>query len=236
MCRSVPTLPVAALAAMCCITTACSKRSTPTAIAPIVLDSGGTRTGATVWDFAGLAGGDGPQGSPTIFTIAGEGAIIASVYAKESNPGFQVWSKGFNDPPLSYERGLGVCGNYGTGGNCGNASPAGEDEIGDVFPDSAGNLTVVPSLYLNFTGLAAGLVVDSVTLGSLQIGEGYSISSSTDGTTYTLMVAGARTTGTSDILAFAVPAATRYLRFDQGPGGAGNNYIVETVLVTLPKP
>jgi len=237
MLRSPPALPAVALAAICCAFSACGDKTTPTGVTTDASNSEVQREGTTIWDFAALAGSpDGPQGNPKVFTIVGQGAVVASVSATESNPGFQVWSKGFSVPPLSDERGLGLCGNYGTGGNCGNASPGGEDEIGDFFPDSAGNLTVVPSLLLDFTGLATGSVVDSVTLGSLQLKEGYLISSSTDGSTFTVVLSGANSSGSGAVYAFAIPAGAKYLRFAQGAGGAGNNYVVESVRVTWPKP
>lgn len=237
MCRSPSITRVAVLAAMCCAMSACTQKSTPTAsTAPVVPTPNGALPGTTTWDFALLSGPDGPHGNPAIFTIPGQGSIIATVVESESNPGFQVWSKGFLDAPLSDERGLGFCGNYGTGGTCGNASPTGSEEVGDMFPDSTGNVTLTPSLILNFTGLAAGSVVDSVTLGSLGFGEGYSMSWSADGVTYSVMASGARTTGTSDVVAFPVHAGANYLRFDQGTGIPGSDYVVETVHVTLPKP
>jgi hypothetical protein len=235
MLRSPPALPAAVLAMMCCAFSACGSRTTPTGTT-IVTNSNGALPGTTTWDFALLAGPDGPQGNPKIFTIAGQGSIIATVVEAASNPGFQVWSKGFNDAPLSEERGLGICGNYGTGGTCGSVGTAASDEVGDTFPDSAGNLTLAPSLVLNFTGLATGSVVDSVTLGSLGLGEGYSMFWSADGVSYTQLVRGARTTGTSNVVAFPVQAGVNYLRFDQGPGIAASDYVIVTVHVTLPKP
>jgi hypothetical protein len=234
MSRSAITLSAAALAAMCCVMSACSSRSTPTGTT-VIPSSNGALPGTTTWDFALLSGPDGPHGNPAVFTIPGQGSIIATVVESESNPGFQVWSKGFNDAPLSEERGLGICGNYGTGGICGNASGMGSEEVGDMFPDSAGNVTLSPSLVLNFTGLAAGSVVDSVTLGSLGLGEGYSMSSSADGVTYSVMAKATRTTGTSNVVAFPVRAGTNYLRFDQGAGIVGSDYVVVTVHVMLPK-
>jgi hypothetical protein len=235
MLRSPPALSASVLAAMCCMLAACGSPATPTGNTSNGASSNGALPGTTTWDFALLAGPDGPQGNPKIFTLPGQGAIIATVIEAASNPGFQVWSKGFNDPPLSPERGLGICGDYGTGGICGSVGPAASDEIGDTFPDSAGNLTLTPSMVLNFTGLSAGSVVDSVTLGSLEFGEGYSVLWSADGVTYTQMVRAARVTGTSNVVAFPVPAGVNYLRFDQGPGIAVSDYVVVTVHVVLPK-
>jgi hypothetical protein len=233
MFRSPSVLPRAVFIAVCCAIAACGSRSTPTGARP---GSNGALPGTTTWDFALLAGPDGPQGNPKTFTIPGQGSIIATVVEAESNPGFQVWSKGFNDAPLSDERGLGICGDYGTGGICGSVGPSASNEIGDTFPDSAGNLTLTPSLVLNFTGLTTGSVVDSVTLGSLEFGEGYSMLWSADGVTYTQLARAARTTGTSNVVAFHIQPGVNYLRFDQGPGSAVSDYVVVTVHVVLPKP
>lgn len=234
MLRSPPAFPAAALAVMCCVLSACGDRTTPTG-ATTGVASNGALPGTTTWDFALLAGPDGPQGNPKIFTLPGQGSIIATVVESASNPGFQVWSKGFNDAPLSDERGLGICGNYGTGGNCGSVGAAASDEVGDTFPDSAGNLTLEPSLILDFTGLSAGSVVDSVTLGSLEFGEGYSMLWSADGVTYTQLARAARTTGTSNVVAFPVQPGVSYLRFERGPGSPVSDYVVVTVHVVLPK-
>jgi hypothetical protein len=228
---------LAAIAA-CCALSACSDRFAPTsitsdsAVPTISRAMGGGGSTTTTWDFVALAGTDGPLGSPKTFTISGQGSIVASASASAPNPGFQVYSKGFEDAPLSDERGLGICGNYGINGACGSASPGGDDEIGDTYPDASGNQTVVPSLYLDFTGLVSGSVVDSVTLSSVQNTEGYSVSSSVDGSTWTLVASGTGSSTTSAVVALAVPSSTKYLRFDRGPGGAGNNYIVATVTVT----
>ena len=230
-------MPAAIFASTCCVVAACGERSTPTGTTatPVVTSPSAPSPQTSTWDFALLAGSDGPHGNPAVFTIPGQGSIIATVIDSEPNPGFQVWSKGILDPPLSDERGLGLCGNYGIGGACGNASPTGSDEIGDVFPDSAGNLTLTPSLVLNFTGLAAGSVVDSVTLGSVGPGEGYSMSWSADGVSYSPMVSGVRSGGPGEVVSFPVHAGANYIRFDQGAGIPGSNYVVETVHVILPK-
>src|SRR5665213_2319493 len=106
--RSPPALPAAALAVMCCVLAACGSRATPTGTTSGVTNSNGALPGTTTWDFTLLAGPDGPQGNPKIFTLPGQGSIIATVVESEPNPGFQVWSKGFNDAPLSDERGLGI--------------------------------------------------------------------------------------------------------------------------------
>ena len=146
----------------------------------------------------------------------------------------QVYSKIYDQggSAYAYERGLGICGDYGQGGACIGGD---DEEIGDAFWDSAGNQDLYPSLLLNLTGLAAGSVVDSVTLSSLQTNTTYSISWSSDGSNYALMVAGTDTSTTNDNLTLAVPAGAQYLRFDVGAGTAEwNNYLVQSVTVTTP--
>jgi hypothetical protein len=216
---------------------ACTDKSTAVVSGPVAAATARpsfnltTTSTTTTWDFVQLSGGDGPQGSPKTYTIAGQGSIVASASATAPNPGFQVYSKGFEDAPMTNERGLGICGNYGTGGACGSASPGGDDEIGDTYPDASGNQTVIPSLFLDLTGLVSGAVVESVTVSSVQQTEGYSISWSTDGSAYTLLVAGTGNSATNAVYSFAVPSGAKYLRFDQGPGGGGNNYLLQSVTV-----
>lgn len=176
-------------------------------------------TTTTVWDFVQLSGGDGAQGSPKLYTIAGAGSVIASTTAIP-DPQTEVFSKGFADPPGTDERGLGICREIGTGGECNS----GDNEVGDAYPDNAH-----PSLVLDFTGLTAGSVVTNVTLSSVQDGEGYSVSWSGDGVSYTLLASGVGVGQT--VFSLSVPAGTNFLRFDVGPGGAGNNYLVQSVTV-----
>lgn len=177
----------------------------------------------TTWDFVALSGGDGPQGNPATYSISGEGSIVAS--ASATNPATQVYSKGFEDAPGSDERGLGLCRNVGTGGAC--VATTGDYEIGDVWPDSAN-----PSMTLDFTGLAAGSVVTSVTLSSLQATEGWAVSWSADGSTYTLFSTGTGSDSTLPTLTIPVPSGAKFLRFSVGPGSAGNDYLVQSVTVT----
>jgi hypothetical protein len=177
-------------------------------------------TTTTNWDFVALAGGEGPQGNSKTFTIAGVGSVVAS--AAVTDPATEVYSKGFPLPPGDEERGLGLCQDIGLNNGC-----VGEDdEIGDVLS----NGTVLTPLYLNLTGLASNCVATGVTLASVQLGEGYSVSSSNDGVNYSLVAAGVGTGAA--VFSIPVPGAPKYLRFDVGAGGAGNNnYLLQSMSV-----
>ena len=187
-----------------------------------------TSDGETTWDFVALAGGDGPQGASHTYTIEGAGSVVA--WASTEDPPAEPYAKGFEDPPGSEERGLGICGHFAANNDCVNP-PVTDGEIGDHWPDGS-----IPSLYLDFTGLVAGSEVTSVTLSSLQDTEGWSVSMSSDGTTYTLLSSGTGSSATLTTYTIAVPAGTKYLRFDVGPGSAGNNYLVASATTTGPPP
>jgi len=189
-------------------------------------------TTTTVWDFVAIAGASIPLGNPHTFTQTGAGDIDASAAPVAFTNQFQVYSKGFDQPVGSAERGLGLCQQFAPGPNqCLGAADA---EIGDPW---GGGLN--PSIFLDFTGLAAGSTVLSVTLASLQTGEGWAVYTSTDGLTY---VPFAGSTGTSDgtsaylpTITIPVPASTKYLQIAPGPGAFGNNYLVQSVTtVTTP--
>lgn len=222
--RSAPFLKLATtiLAASAVLATACSEQN-PTAPGRMATKnlrpSSTVITTTTVWDFVQLAGGEGAQGNSKTFTIAGAGSVVAS--ASATNPVSEVYSKGFALPPGDEERGLGLCQDLGLNSLCVGV----DDEIGDDF----GTGTVLTPLYLDFTGLTTGSVVTSVTLSSVQLGEGYSVSFSTDGSSYTLLQNGVGTGAA--VFSIDVPAATKFLRFDVGPGGAGNNYLVQSATV-----
>lgn len=181
----------------------------------------------TVWDFVDIAGGDGPLGSPATFTVPGGGSIVAS--ATVTDPRTEVYAKGFAEPFGSDERGLGICADFGAGGQCVTSS---DDEIGDVVPTVNG--LVYPSVFLDLTGLTAGSTVPSVTISSLQDGEKYSAWWSTDGVNYTMFSSGTGSAATLPILTIPVPSGAKYLRFDP----EGGNYLVQSVSVvtttTLP--
>ena len=179
----------------------------------------------TVWDFVQLAGGNGPQGYVKTFTIAGEGSIAAS--ATVTDPGTEIYAEGFFDLPGSEERGLGICGEFGGGSPPQNCVTNGDDEIGDFVPTVIGR--VYPSVYLNLTGLAAGATIQSVTLASLQVGENYSVSWSTDGSNYSLLSASTGSTLTLPTITIPVPSSAKYLRFDAAGGAGGANYLLQSL-------
>jgi hypothetical protein len=176
-------------------------------------------TTTTNWDFVALAGGEGPQGNSKTFTIAGVGSVVAS--AAVTDPVSEVYSKGFADPLGSDERGLGLCQDLGVNSLCVGV----DDEIGDDF----GGGHVLTPLYLNLTGLNSGCFATGVSLSSVQLDEGYSVSSSNDGVNYTLVQAGVGTGAA--VFTIPVSGAPQYLRFDVGPGGAGNNYLLQSMSV-----
>jgi hypothetical protein len=216
------------------ITSACVDRSptAPASSAVVAVHSTNANVQApvvttTVWDFVDIAGGDGPLGNPATFTVPGAGSIVAS--ATLTNPGTEVFAKGFSEPFGSDERGLGICGEFGAGGQCVTSS---DDEIGDLVPTVNGN--VFPSVFLNLTGLVAGSIVQSVTISSLQLGDNYSAWWSTDGVSYTLLSNGTGSAATLPTITVPVPSTAKYLRFD----AAGGNYLVQSLTVqtstTLP--
>jgi len=212
------------LAASAVLATACSEQdpTAPGRLSPKNLHPSATVvTTTTNWDFVALSSGEGDQGNSTTFTIAGAGSVVAS--ATPTDPGkARVYSKGFADPVGSDERGLGLCRDFGDAGICLSDK---DQEIGEDF----GGDGIFPSLFLDFTGLTAGSVVTSVTLSSVQTSEGYSVSWSTDGSAYTLLASNVGIGQT--VFSLPVPAATKFLRFDVGPGGAGNNYLVQSATV-----
>ncbi|HET8650148.1 MAG TPA: hypothetical protein VFL95_08915, partial [Gemmatimonadales bacterium] len=124
---------------------------------------------STMWDFAGILipGTAGPVDLGTEETISqsGFGSIVA-----RSSAGTHVTVKGGDLAVGASERGLGLC-IPGTATTC--SFPDDGDEIGDGGPGA---------LDLDFSGvLPAGSVLTSIDLGSVQPGEGYRYSISTDG-------------------------------------------------------
>jgi len=197
----------------------------------------------TVWDFVALAGvPGGPQGQTKTFTVSGAGDIDASAGPVGAAPSGltvfpQVYSKGITLPAGNEERGLGLCLSAPTVADfCLGAS---DNEIGDpwthITPLYAG---YDPSLFLDFTGLVAGSVVKSVTLTSLQPGEGWLVYSSTDGVNYTTVVSQGIADGSQQpSLVIPLLPGTKFLKFSTNPmGGEGNNYLVQSVTVVMTPP
>lgn len=127
-----------------------------------------------VWDFAAIFGTPGANdlGTTHTFTNGTNGSIVASSTDR------RVTVKGQELALTDPERGLGLCLNGTQGTAC--VFPASGDEVGD---GGAGTLLV------NFNGvLPAGSIATAVSLGSLQTGEGYKMSISTNsGGSYTLV-------------------------------------------------
>ena len=230
--------PILGLATLALLSAACSDRTAsvvdPSLRAAAQSPSANLVSTPTTWDFASLAGKAGPLGNPASFTIAGAGTIVATAQLA-LNPAAQVYSKGFGLPDGDPERGLGLCRDW----NSGQCIGPQDSEIGDDYSTVTAD-GISPYLVLDFTGLTPGSTVQSVTLGSLQLNEGYLIESSVDGVTYTLMAQ--HETGPTDpvVQTVSVPTGAKFLRFDPDPkGGAGNNYVlmsVTTVQTTSPCP
>jgi hypothetical protein len=215
-----PTRIATLLCASLLVAAACAKPDAETPTAPAAVPHPGPAGSAggasgTTWDFVQLSGTEGPQGNTKTYTNGGAGSIVASVSA--TTPVSEVYSKGFADAVASGERGLGICQDSGIDGACSGS------EIGAAAEDST-----LASLYLNCTGLTSGSSVTSVTLSSLQAGDGWSISSSADGSSYTQFSSGVSTGVVT--MTIAVPAGVKYLRFDVGDGNNGaNDYLVQSV-------
>ena len=176
----------------------------------------------TIWDFVALSGvsSDVEIGASHAFTNPTAGTIVASMVQTLPAPGVvQLYSKGILEALGDEEKGLGFC--FQPAGLADECTTTGEDEIGDS--DGNGNY---PSLILDFTGLTAGTVLKSVMMSSLQSLEAYKISSSTDGTTWSAFAAGVGTDAEPVITVPVTDPAIKYLRFEVGNGGAGNNYLV----------
>jgi hypothetical protein len=214
-------LATTAVIASAVLATACTERG-PSDLAGPGLKPGplfNLVTTTTNWDFVALAGGEGPQGNSKTFTIAGVGSVVAS--AAVTNPASEVFSKGFALSLGDEERGLGLCQDIGFNNLC----VGWDDEIGDLLTTG----TVLTPLTLNLTGLNSGCVATGVTLSSVQLGEGYSVSSSNDGINYSLVQAGVGTGAA--VFTIPVSGAPTYLRFDVGAGVAGNNYLLQSMSV-----
>jgi hypothetical protein len=110
-----------------------------------------------------------------------------------------------------------------------------DDEIGDPWTNITTGLTGYnPSVFLDFTGLAAGTTVQSVTLTSLQPGEGWLLLASSNGGATYAPFAGSTglSAGGAQEPSFTInlPAGTNFLKISKDPaGGAGDNYLVQSV-------
>lgn len=183
----------------------------------------------TTWDFAEILipGVAGPMDLGTDETISklGDGSIVAT-----AGPGAHVTVKGGNLPAGATERGLGLC--LPTAASC--VLPADGDEVGDGGPGT---------LELDFSGvLPAGSHLTAIELGSVQAGEGYRYSISTDGGA-TFGPAIERFDGDAEsnaVIAFDLPTSGLVVRFEKtlDPNGecdptCNNDYTVKSATTTL---
>lgn len=186
---------------------------------------------STVFDFSAMAGTpDREIGASYTFTLPVAGSIVASMEQTRPAPGVvQLYAKGTAEAFGDEEKGLGFCFQpAGLGDECTNL---GENEIGDR--DGAGHF---PSMLLDFRGLAAGTSISNVIVSSVQGLEAYQISSSTDGVNFTPFASGVGTDA-QPVITIPVNSSTiKYLRFEVGSGGNGNNYLVMAATVSTPAP
>jgi hypothetical protein len=184
-----------------------------------------------------LAGGVGPQGQTHIFTVAGAGSVAASAVGTvpAGATAFpQVYTK---DEGVPAERGLGLC--VAVELPTGTCLAGSDNEIGDPWGNIRANLaTYNPSVRLDFTGLVAGSTVKSITLGSIQKGEAYLVTASSDGVNYSSFAGSSGMAVGNELLptiTIAVPATTKFLLISPNPaGGAGNNYLIASVTTETP--
>lgn len=214
------------------IAAACSENSSfPTGLKAPQTISAVVSPSNTVFDFSAMAGGpDREIGTSFTFTDPVAGSIVASAEQTLPSPGtVQVYAKGTAEALGDEEKGLGYCFQpAGLGDEC---TSTGEDEIGDG--DGRGHF---PSVLLSFTGLSAGTVVTSVMVSSVQNLEGYKVSSSTDGITFTAFASGVGSDAQPVITIPVNDPTIKYLRFEVGAGGAGNNYLIAAVTTTTTPP
>jgi hypothetical protein len=229
-----PRLATIAIAATSVFLAACSETgpTAPTSLKAPTTSLGDIVTTNTVFDFVDRSGvaSDAEIGASHTFTDATAGSIVASMQQTLPAPGVvQLYAKGVGELLGDEEKGLGYC--YQPAGLADECTSTGEDEIGD----SDGN-GQYPSLILNFTGLSAGTVVTSVMVTSLQNLEAYKVSSSTDGTTWTPFAAGVGSDAQPAITLPVNDPTIKYLRFEVGNGGAGNNYLVASATTSTTPP
>lgn len=139
------------------------KDATPPTVTPLL-------TTSTLWDFANILtpGSNGPTdlGTTATVSLSGSGSIALSSGGADEHLTVKGALLALTDP----ERGLGIC-HPGTATTC--SFPDGGSEVGDGGPGA---------VLLDFSGVEpAGSIVKEISLGSLQTGEGYRYSISTDG-------------------------------------------------------
>ncbi len=190
------------------------KASSPS-LAPLV-------TTSTLWDFADILipGSAGPVdlGTTETVSLTGHGSIALASGGSTEHITVKGGDLSLTDP----ERGLGIC-HPGAATTC--TFRADGDEIGNGGPGT---------LLMDFSGVQpVGSTVAEISLGSLQAGEGYRYSISTDG--------GATFGAATDVfpnqadnmatLVIDEPAAGLVVKFEKtsAPGAATNDYTVRSV-------
>jgi hypothetical protein len=227
-------LATLALVAGSLLVAACSERgpTEPGSLKAPTRTSADVVTTTTVWDFVALAGvgSDVEIGASHSYVDPTAGTIVASVAQTLASPGVvQLYAKGTGEVLGDEEKGLGFC--FQPAGLADECTTTGEDEIGDG--DGQGHF---PSVQLDFTGLTAGTVVTSVMLSSLQSFEAYAVSSSTNGTTWTPFASGVGSDAAPVITLPVTDPTIKYLRFEVGNGGAGNNYLLASATTSTTPP
>jgi hypothetical protein len=184
----------------------------------LIAAAGASAQTITLWDFAALLGNTGPcqnLGATESVPMDNGGSIELSSLP----PGVTLTVKGGNLPVGASERGLGLS-QLG--------APCVGDEVGDGGPGT---------LLMNFDNVQPfGSTVTSVQLGSLQTGECYRVSISTDlGVTFGAPFQACD--GDSDdtkTLAIDLPTDGLVLKFEKATEGAGDNdYVVNSVTTSF---
>jgi hypothetical protein len=182
----------------------------------VVLIAAGGASAQTLWDFAALLGNTGPcQDLGGTETVAQAG--FGSIDLVAELGGTLLTVKGGDLPAGSSEKGLGLA----------QGTPCNGDEVGD---GGAG------TLLMSFNNvLPAGSTVTSVLLGSLQTGECYRLSISTDGGS--TFGAASQVCPATEVVTVPIglPTAGLVLKFEKATSGTGDNdYTVGSVTITPP--
>lgn len=191
----------------------------------------------TTWDFAYLLNqGETPDwyrdlGVDETITNGEYGSIYASTEPTSAGAARHVSVK--EEAPTVTERGLGLCAPGRTGESDVCDFKADGDEVGDGGPGS---------LYLDFDGvLPGGSELIWIKLGSVQTGEGYRYSISTDGgTTFGTETDVYNTSGLTDDIATLdvnLPTSGLVIKFEKAPDGASDNdYTVISAKIDYDEP
>jgi hypothetical protein len=191
-------------------------------LAVILIAAGGASAATiTLWDFAALLGNTGPCQNLGVSTSVpqGGGSIVLS------SPDATVTVKGGDLPVGDTERGLGLSQPPVP------PAPCNGDEVGD--PGDPPGTPGTGTLLMNFNNVhPLGSTVTSVDLGSLQTGECYRVSISTDlGVTFGAAIEACDgDINANKTLAINLPTAGLVLKFEKATVGVDDNdYTVKSV-------